>query len=212
MGICCDSDKKRNEVLTSNTLNKYNTNLIEINEVNPSICKIQIQNKTGTGFFIKLYKNNRELFCLLSNEHVIKKEYIELKETIYIYYDYEKKYHLIKLNKSERFIEYNQKMDVTIIEIIKSDNIKDDYFLIPDFEKINVGQKIFIPQFPNGELSFSFGKIIKIDNYNLTHDASTDFGSSGSPIFLKGKTNVIGMHKQGNETKKENYGTLIHSI
>ena len=211
MGIC-NSDKKHNEVLTSNELKEFNTDLINLNEVNPSICKIQIQNKTGTGFLIKLYKNNRELFCLLSNEHVIKKEYIESKETIYIYYNYEKNYKLIKLNKSERFIECNEKMDVTIVEIIKNDNIEDNYFLIPNFEKIIEGQKIFIPQFPKGKLSYSFGKIIKVTDFDLTHDAGTDFGASGSPIFLTGTTKVIGIHKQGNDTKKENYGTLILPI
>ena len=31
------------------------------------------------------------------------------------------------------------------------------------------------------------------------------------PIFLKDKTEVIGIHKAGSERKKENYGTLINS-
>ena len=39
---------------------------------------------------------------------------------------------------------------------------------------------------------------------------STDAGSSGSPIFLENKIEVIGIHKQGG--KRENYGDLIYPI
>ena len=53
--------------------------------------------------------------------------------------------------------------------------------------------------------------IIKINDSNeLVYDASTESGSSGSPILLKNTTEVIGIHKEGNtHTRKENYGTLI---
>ena len=120
MGICPDVSKKNtvNEVETNNPLNKVDMNLIQIY---PSVCKIVVKNKNGTGFLIKLYKNYKELFCLLTNEHIIKEEYIQSNEIIYIYYDYEKNYNIIKLNPSERFIQYNEEMDVTLIEIIKND-------------------------------------------------------------------------------------------
>ena len=51
------------------------------------------------------------------------------------------------------------------------------------------------------------------DSNELVYDASTEDGSSGSPIFLKNTKEVIGIHKEGNtHTRKENYGTLINSI
>ena len=211
MGICPDVSKKNtvNEVETNNPLNKVDMNLIQIY---PSVCKIVVKNKNGTGFLIKLYKNYKELFCLLTNEHIIKKEYIQSNETIYIYYDYEKNYNIIKLNPSERFIQYNEEMDVTLIEIIKNDKIKNTYFLIPSVDNIVMNQEIVIPQFAKGQLSYSYGKIKGINDYELTYDAGTTFGSSGSPIFLKGSATVIGIHKKGNVEKKENYGILIQPI
>ena len=211
MGICCDTINKKpvNEVQTDNPLNIVDMNLVRIY---PSVCKIKVKNLNGTGFFIKLYKNYKELFCLFTNEHVIKKEFIQANETIYIYYDCEKEYNAIKLNQSERFIQYYEKMDVTIIEMIKSDKIENKYFLIPNLDNIVVNQEIAIPQFAEGKLSYSYGKIKEINDYELTHDAGTTFGSSGSPIFLKGTLNVIGIHKQGDVNKKENYGTLIQPI
>ncbi len=212
MGFCeslCKKPERQNEILTPNPVNKVDINLIK---VCPSVCKIKVQNAIGTGFLIKLFKNCKELFCLLTNEHVIKKEYIDSNQIIYIYYDCESRYKIMKLNKSERFIECYEDMDVTIIEIIKSDKIEENYFLIPNYDNIVVGQEIYIPQFPKGELSNSFGKIKEVNNFEITHDAGTNFGSSGSPIFLKDTTKVIGIHKQGNLTKKENYGTLINPI
>ena len=150
----------------------------------------------------------------MSNEHVITKEMIELNKIIDIKYNYEEKWIKIKLDLNERYILYNKKMDVTIIEI-KKDEIKDKYFLLPNInnniEYIN--KDIYIVQYPQGnKLSYSEGKIININNDELIYDASTKSGSSGSPILLKNTTEVIGIHKQGSNRKNENYGTLICSI
>ena len=212
---CCEStcrkpkpDFRVNEVETHNPLNKVDKNLMKVCR---SVCHIEVQNQYGTGFFIKLLKNNKEIFYLLTNEHVINNKFIESNQIIYLNYDCDK-YNIIKLNKSERFIKFYEDMDVTIIEIIKSDNIDANYFLEPNYDKILIGQEIYIWQFPKRELSYSYGHITQINNFELTHNASTDFGSSGSPIFLKDSITVIGIHKQGNYDKKENYGTLINPL
>ena len=42
----------------------------------------------GNGFFIKLYKGNKPLFCLMTNEHVINEEMIKKNSGIIIYYNY----------------------------------------------------------------------------------------------------------------------------
>ena len=55
-------------------------------------------------------------------------------------------------------------------------------------------------------------EIIKINEYEFTHLANTEYGSSGSPIFLKDSTDVIGIHKQGNIKKTENYGDFIYPV
>ena len=187
---------------------------INLTKVLKSVCKIINENKVGTGFLIKLYKDEKELNCLMSNEHVITKEMIELNKIIDIKYNYEEKWIKIKLDENERYILYNKKMDVTIIEI-KKDEIKDKYFLLPNInnniEYIN--KDIYIVQYPEGnKLSYSEGKIIKINNNEIIYDASTKSGSSGSPILLINTIKVIGIHKQGNIRKTENYGALIYSI
>ena len=117
-------NERRNEVEISNSkIKEIDTNL---HEVLNSVCKIIYNNNYGTGFLIKLYKQEKELFCLMTNEHVITKEMIEKKETINIKYNYEKKWIKIKLDENKRFILYNKEVDITIIEI--NDKIREKYF------------------------------------------------------------------------------------
>ena len=55
--------------------------------------------------------------------------------------------------------------------------------------------------------------MINNDSSNeFTHLAKTQKGSSGSPIFLKGKNKVIGIHKEGSTMRQENYGDFISPI
>ena len=126
----------------------------------------------------------------------------------------------IELNKNERFIrnfiDFN--IDCTIVEILPKDNISEDYFLLPNIDYSNnfdnlKKKKIYIPQYPNGgNLSYSRGEINEIEKYQFSYNASTLSGSSGSPIFLIQTTYVIGIHKGGDKSEKENYGDFIFPI
>jgi len=189
---------------------------LNVHEVMKSVCKIsyQIGKKVvyGTGFFIKLYKGQEELLCLLTNEHVIPEYLIESKMIINVYYNSEKNWIKIQLDKDKRFIKYNSKIDATIIGIIPEDKIKPKYFLIPNTTTTDlINKEVYIVQFPGGnKLSSSYGKIIHIYDFDLVYNASTLPGSSGSPVILKNSTKVIGLHKEGGKGK--NFGTLISSV
>ena len=154
---------------------------------------------------------------LITNEHAIEKKIVESKENIEIFYDYESKTNEIDLNKDKRFIKdyIDINIDIIIIQILEEDNIDKKYFLSPYMGEISnlKGKRIYAIQFPKGKkLSYSKGCITRINNYELTHNASTDLGSSGSPIFLENTTEVIGIHKQGNIEKSENYGNFLYPI
>ena len=187
---------------------------VSIHEVCKSICKITYKDKIATGFFIKLFKNQKELLCLMTCYQVIPKEMVDSTELINVKYNYEKKWFQIKLDNTERFIKHDKDMDITVIEIIPSDKIKEKYFLFPNLNNNDLILKnIFIPQFPDGKkLSISTGKIRAIKNYDFYYDASTKKGSTGSPIFLKNTTEVIGIHKKESINKSENIGTLLYSF
>ena len=202
---------------------RKNQNIIPENIclVSKSLCKISTPNNIlGFGFLIKFYKGKENFFCLMSCEHIIKQELIMQKEKINFYYDKESKMKEIILDKDERFIKdfIDIGIDVTIVEIIKSDNINEDYFLLPNIDYMNNlsklnNKKIHIPQYPKEEnLSYEKGTIIKINNYELIHKCSSERISSGCPLLLKGTTRVIGIYKEMNFKTKENIANSIGPI
>ncbi len=97
-----------------------------------SVCMVMTNKGNATGFLLKTFKDNKELFFVITNEHVITKGMIEAKQKIIISYDKKNKTKEITLDKDKRFIkEYREKdLDITLIEILKEDNIKEKYFLL----------------------------------------------------------------------------------
>ena len=152
----------------------------------------------------------------MSNEHVIKNDIINNNCNIYFLYDNEHKLVNIKLDTKERYIKSftDIDLDITVVELLEKDNINDDYFLSNDTSVIGnnlINSLIYIPQYPKGEeLKISKGILKVINNYEFTHLASTENCSSGSPIFLENSFTVLGIHKQGNKNKTENYGDFIY--
>ena len=195
-----------------------------------NLCKIFIfHNKRGSGFLIKLFKNSEPFYCLMTNEHVITKKCIKDRIKIEVYYNYEDEKIEISLNPEERFIKdfRDYSIDATVIQILPEDNIQNDYFLLPfkdymdDYERFK-DEDITIIQYPKGKMNYSNGQIIGLTGktkYEFSYNASTDEGSSGSPIILKDTKNVIGIHKEGNiiiknenENIKVNLGDFIWPI
>ena len=205
-------------------LNNPIDDISNIMKVAKGTVKIELDNDKGvaSGFFLKLERNNKEFYCLMTNAHVITKKMITNQEKIKIKYDNETKEINLELNEKERiifcFMDFG--IDITIIEIIQKDGIKDKtYFLNPytdnNYEEF-IGKNIQIIQFPDGKkLSKSEQKITerftKID-YMFYHNASTIEGSSGSPIILKDDDKVLGIHKGGIRGKKKNVGIFIGII
>ena len=130
MGVTCNLDNKRKEKDTEskngdddrNNEGKTINDPISIgivNKISNLICKINVPNTEGTGFLIEILNKK----YLMSNEHVIKKDFIEKNEIIKLTFkeDITKK---IILDKNKRFIrDFTDKhIDVTIVEILEEDN------------------------------------------------------------------------------------------
>jgi len=188
-----------------------------------SSVKIEIdQNHFGSGFFLKLKKNNgKEFYCVMTNQHVITPEMIEQKITISILYENENSALIIKLDQEDRFIKYyldSLKIDATVIQILDKDDISKKDFLEPydDYKKgfqQFIGKTIWVAQYPLGkQLSMSTGKIKNNNNIIIVHTASTLEGSSGGPIVLEGSDKVLGIHRGGDGNVQENYGNFIGPV
>ena len=183
-----------------------------------SMCKIfstkivnkEIKDIKGTGFF--LYIDNKDIpfhTCLLTNHHVLD---VKINKVINIEYLNKDKY--IEITE-KRKVFTDEKLDYTCVEILKEDNISQYFEINKNINNISyfTNHDIFVLQYPNGEeLSYSVGEIIKIEDNQILHTASTTFGSSGSPIISRSDNlSVIGLHF-GAYKKKFNLSTTINSI
>ena len=145
-----------NGILENNSKIKLDSNIINTSK---SVSRIRTKEKDGTGFLLKTFKDNIEFYCLITNEHIVTKNMIDTKQKIVIYYDTESESREIILNKEQRFIkEYrNMDIDITLIEILKEDNINKKYFLLPytgNNNIINKDKNIYLIQYPSGDLSY----------------------------------------------------------
>jgi len=182
--------------------------------VKTSICFIITNNnESGTGFFVELPIPSKEkpMYGLMTNNHVL---------------DFKDGYSFsIILNNIEMKIELNEHdfkftsklIDVTFIQLnnefinkIKS-KIPRFKFLIPNYNNGKEDDIIYIFQYPKGKFSSAKGTIQLISGFNYFHNASTDEGSSGSPL-LNADMDVVGIHKGGIINERKNIATNIKAI
>lgn len=198
-----------------------NMKLKTLNEVAKSICKIKKKDIKSTGFFLKFEYNEKILYYLVTAWHNIKKAFLEQFIEIISENGIKKE---IKLNEHERQILFLSEYDITAVEIIDKDNLKDkvkflNYDLNCKKENYNcyLYADSFTMQHPNGnELECSSGKIVEVESprdFAFQHTLDTNKGSSGSPILLFEKLNeepkVIGVHTSAVCENKNNVGSFI---
>ena len=180
-----------------------------------SICKISQLNQVSFGFLIKLFKKDKDFYCLMTNEHTITQEMIKKKEKITFYFDNEKIVKEIVLNPNERFIKdfRDMNINITVIEILSKDNIDKNYFLLPvidynsDYNK-TINKEIILLQ----NLFCYNSKIKSVNKNEFTYIDNIKSNTSGIPIFLNDNMKVIGICKHDNFEEKENSANFIGPI
>ena len=88
------------------------------------ICKIYLNNGSGTGFFCYVpFENDFKLPVLITNYQVIGDEYLKINKEINISLN-DESFQINIFLDNNRKIYTNKIYDITIIEIIKDDQIK----------------------------------------------------------------------------------------
>ena len=192
-----------------------------IEQMEKGICKINIGQSQGTGFFCKIPfpDMNNMLPVFITNNHIINQELL-YKEDVKIKIDIKEETEIKEIELNNRIKYTNKEYDITIIEIKEKDNINyflelDDIIINDIINNINknkeyINETIYIIQYPENKLSVSYGILFDInEKYNFNHKCCTKGGSSGSPI-LNMNNKIIGIHKQGNNNKLYNRGTFLN--
>ena len=219
------------EIIGSPDYISYNSTQTIISQMEKCIAKITVEGVQGTAFFCKipfpdenggwggLPKN-----VLITNNHIIKRELLNKNDSTISLLKYgDANYSKIKL-KNDRMKYTNEEYDITIIELKQTDRIQNflelDKILIDDIESrsanLNVqfeDKTIYIIQYPNGNLSVSFGvlkQIEELEKFDFKHSCCTADGSSGSPV-LNSQNKVIGIHKERSNNRNINYGSFLNN-
>jgi len=197
--------------------------IFDLFKMEKSMCKIFYEAMNGkigkgSGFFCEIDKNFPIKYALFTNNHVLDESNIEIGNIIHFEYSEESLFNSSSIKKEikitdKRRVFTNKELDYTCIELFKSDNILDYFKIDPKIFKFDKNKNkfkdndIFILQFPNGnDLSFSYGKILSLKDNKIIHNASTDNGSSGSPIIRRIKKNyTIGIHSGGIKNNNNNF-------
>jgi ankyrin repeat protein len=191
-----------------------NSKIVSLKDIERSICLFKVGEDYATGSFIEIPIPSSEdpMRGLITNNHVINENKLKSGESFEIYKSSEyNKPIQIKIN-DKSFVFTSELIDITFIELSdKTINEFNPYFLNISNIDVREDESINILQFPNKELSLANGKIEEIYSFNLYHNASTYFGSSGSPL-LNGNYEVVGIHKSSLKDKKMNVAVKFSEI
>jgi hypothetical protein len=179
-----------------------------------SVGKILLNNKSGTFFLCKIPFPDKSnlLRVLFTCSHVLdEKDLVEGKFIISFKDDMTMK--TIKLSTSRK-IYTNIELDITIIEIIKSeDEINEEQFLeIDDSDSMDILDKknVYLFHFQNGSnLHISFATINSLRKNSFLHCCNSDKGSSGGPIFNSFNNKVYGIHTGSHKLCHFNLGIKL---
>jgi surface protein len=191
--------------------------LDDINRISNSICIISISTSegkfTGTCFFMNIMKKK----FLISNNHILTNKSILNQKHITIINNFGEEFRILLHHKKKIIQIINKPYDITAVEILEDDKIKNITFLDYDYNDMNkyINEEVFILQHPNGkELHIASGTIININKkiYEFEHTLDTDNGSAGSPVIRTDNCKVIGIHKKRIEESDNKKGSFINLI
>ena len=184
-----------------------------------SICLIDNENSTGTGFLCLIPQINHFLKVLITCNHVLNNLSIGNKIKLIFDNDDNEKPKEINIDKNRR-IYTNKEHDITIIELKGNEFDKNDYLKIDnliykenELDNIYKNKKIYIIHYPKGdEVRYSCDTITNIENNIIEHCCTTDKGSSGAPILNLDNYQVIGIHRGHYKDEKYNCGEIIKLV
>ena len=180
-----------------------------LNQMENSICRINCKDGVkGTGFFCKIpVSKKKNLEVLMTNNHIINKDYLDKENKITISIKDDK--YIKSISLRDKFTYTNEEYDITIINL--NDNEGENLFEFLELDEnilnndgeIYIGNSIYIIHYPfnfyGNKVAVSYGILKKTsdcEKYNFIHSCSTEYGSTGSPILNLSNNKIIGIHKQ----------------
>ena len=196
-----------------------------VEQMKNSICRIE-NNEKSTGFFVKVPYKSKILPVLITTNNAINIDDILSNKNISLYLNNDKTIKELKLDDN-RLKYTNEKLDITIIEIKENEDKLNVQYLELDDELINYfkQKKKESPDYLNNsylnesiyllnktktkDIFVSYGKLLYINNSDITHNCNIKEEASFSPILLLCNQKLIGIHYGNTKKYKYNKGKLL---
>jgi len=169
------------------------------NKLNNSITRIQINEKNGTGFFMKIEINGEKKNYLIANNQILSQEQIDSGANIDLYYG--EMHKIINLDKNIRNIRTFEN-GIILIEIIQNDGISERKYLPIDLNYDNgyetyLNERVCTIGYNKNysETETSSNEITLIFNFKFNVKLNANLGS---PICSFKNQFVIGIYKEDN--------------
>ena len=194
--------------------------IIHRNEM--ATCKIKTLTGSGSGSLIKI----KDIYCVLTNNHVLSSE--EIADGAEAQFeDVDGKPTSVMLIPNTFFIT-DEALDFSIVALVECPKrstiatasngtesiVKEDYeYLEMSGRRPTIGSSLQIIQHPRGgKKKMSSGSVVKISDCKqfVYYNFDTDYGSSGSPVFMDGE--LVALHHERAPEEKANKGVLMTAI
>ena len=195
------------------------TNVAHRNEL--ATCKIRTLTGWGSGTLIKI----KNMFCVLTNNHVLPAEEIANGSKAH-FEDLQGVQTTVQICPDQFFVT-DVELDFTVVAVARQPTYEKiskrrgkSTIVEVGFEhveinssRVNIGATLQIVQHPRGGAKkISIGSVVKLsdDKQFVFYNFDTDYGSSGSPVFMDG--NLVALHHQRSRQDKANRGVLMTAI
>lgn len=182
---------------------------IILNQMARGICKVYNDKEIASGFFCLIPFDAVNMKVLITNHHVISEKFIKENKNIEINLNDGEKHISIPIHDGRKKY-FNEKYDITIIQIKTDDNINpqflelDESVIYDKTEKYFKNLTIYNISYPNSNKAMvSYGLLKEVDNSELKCLCSSERSCSGSPILNLSNHRIIGLNI-GNITNKDN--------
>ena len=184
-----------------------------LEQLKNSIFEIKNNNRNSTGFLCKIQYGKEKINALVMNYKIFDEKFVNENKILVLSFNDCKEKKEVNL-KSSRKIYFLKKLDITIIEIKKDDEIKDDNLLELDDDLLKDDSEIFykdesiyVLQYKDeNQASVSYGLIVEAGGNEITIYNDIGKCSLGSPILNLSTNKVIGICKEFTKDSTERKG------
>ena len=173
------------------------------------ICKVNSNNEIASGFFCYVPFDAVNMKVLITNHHVISEKYCKENKYIEIFLNDGENHFSIPIHDGRKKY-FNEKYDITIIQIRTDDNINakflelDESVIYEKTENYFKNLTIYNISYPNSNKAMvSYGLLEEVDGSVLKCLCSSERSCSGSPILNLSSHRIIGLNI-GSITNEDN--------